>query len=71
MREIVFRVLTEAKGHISAASEQGLRVEANCLEALHHEAREALILHLGASHATYRIRIRRGCCVDPAAKVWP
>lgn len=70
MREIVFRVLSEARGHISATSAQGLRVEASCLEALHHEAREALILHLGPSHATYRIRIRRDCGADPAARGW-
>jgi hypothetical protein len=65
MREMVFEVLSEARGHICAASERGLRVEATCLEALHHEAREALIVSLGPAHITYRIRIRRGQAEPP------
>lgn len=59
MREIVFEVVQEGRGHIAATTARGLRVEAESLEALHHEARDALIATLGPSHATYRIRIRR------------
>jgi hypothetical protein len=59
MREIVFDVVQEDRGHIAAATARGLRVEANSLEALHHEVRDALIASLGPAHATYRIRIRR------------
>jgi hypothetical protein len=61
MREIVFLVTAEQPGRIEAkAPERGLVVEAPTLEELHHEARDALIRQVGPSHATYRIRIRRG-----------
>jgi hypothetical protein len=46
MWEIVFDVVQEDRGHIAAATARGLRVEANSLEALHHEARDALIASL-------------------------
>jgi hypothetical protein len=66
MRDMVFEVLSETRGHICAASERGLRVEASCLELLHHEAREALIISLGPAHMTYRIRFRRRSTALPA-----
>jgi hypothetical protein len=69
MREMVFEVLSEARGHICAASERGLRVEASCLELLHHEAREALIVSLGPAHITYRIRIRRRPTASPPGPI--
>ena len=62
MREIVFRVLEERPGHVEACSDdRRLRISAPSQEELHHEAREALIQHLGPAHAAYRIRLcRRG-----------
>jgi hypothetical protein len=66
MREIVFRVLSETPGHLEAeASDPMIRIAAASLEDLHHEAREALIAHLGSAHGTYRVRIRRSA--GPAA----
>ena len=69
MREIVFLVTVEQPGRIEAkAPEWGLVVEAQTLEELHHEARDALIRQVGPSHGTYRIRIRRaGHAVVPAS----
>lgn len=69
MREIVFRVLAEHPGHleaqaVGAAFSAGLtlpiRITAPTLEELQHEAREALIQHLGPAHGTFRVRVRRG-----------
>lgn len=59
MREIVFRVLAERPGRLEARAE-GLPVliSAPTLEELQHEAREALIEHLGPAHCTYRVRVR-------------
>ncbi|MCS5693402.1 hypothetical protein NZK33_15640 [Cyanobium sp. FGCU-6] len=68
MREIVFRVLAERPGHleaqaVGAAFSAGvtlpIRITAATLEELQHEAREALIEHLGPAHCTYRVRVRR------------
>ncbi|MEB3265217.1 MAG: hypothetical protein VKN13_01230 [Cyanobacteriota bacterium] len=60
MREIVFRVLSDTPGHLEAeAADRAIRIAAPSLEELHHEAREALIAHLGPAHAAYRVRIRR------------
>jgi hypothetical protein len=60
MREIVFRVLSERPGHLVArAEDRPITIEAASLEDLHHEAREALIQHLGHAHGTVRVRIRR------------
>lgn len=60
MREVVFRVLVESPGHITAqADDPSVRIEAPSLEELHHEAREALIKHFGAAHSAFRVRIRR------------
>ena len=69
MREIVFLVTAEQPGRIEAmAPEWGLVVEAQTLEELHHEARDALIRQVGPFHGTYRIRIRRaGHAVVPAS----
>ena len=59
MREVVFRVLVERPGHleaqaVGAAFSAGvtlpIHVSAPTLEELQHEAREALIAHLGPAH---------------------
>ncbi len=61
MREVVFRVLAERPGHLEAQAESlPIRITAPTLEELQHEAREALIEHLGPSHCAYRVRVRRG-----------
>ena len=74
MREVVFRVLAERPGHleaqaVGAAFSAGvtlpIRITAPTLEELQHEAREALIEHLGPAHGTVRVRVRRA----PAAAV--
>ena len=66
MREIVFRVLSDRPGQIEATAEDHpITITAASLEDLHHEAREALIRHLGASHSTYRVRIRRAGAPAP------
>ncbi|MFO8237000.1 MAG: hypothetical protein R6U00_01850 [Prochlorococcaceae cyanobacterium] len=75
MREIVFRVLSDTPGRldaiaISPASHHPLRITAPSLEELHHEARDALIEHLGAVHGAYRVRIRR-CQGHPSSAVRP
>jgi hypothetical protein len=36
-----------------------IRISAPSLEELHHEAREALIEHMGPAHCTVRVRVRR------------
>ncbi|MFQ6537887.1 MULTISPECIES: hypothetical protein [Aphanothece] len=60
MREIVFRVISERPGHLEArAEDHPITITAASLEELHHEAREALIEHLGPIHVAYRTRIRR------------
>jgi hypothetical protein len=68
MREVVFRVLAERPGHleaqaVGAAFSAGvtlpIRITAPTLEELQHEAREALIEHLGPAHGTVRVRVRR------------
>ena len=51
MREVVFRVLAERPGHLEAQAESlPIRITAATLEELQHEAREALINHLGQAH---------------------
>ena len=61
MREIVFRVIREQPGHLEAQAEHTpITISAPSLEELHHEAREALIQHLGPAHVSVRVRIRRG-----------
>ncbi|TVS06928.1 MAG: hypothetical protein EA413_02540 [Cyanobium sp. PLM2.Bin73] len=60
MREVLFRVLAEHSGHLEAQAESmPIRISAPSLEELHHEAREALIEHIGPAHCTYQVRIRR------------
>ena len=60
MREIVFRVQAERPGHLEAQAETlPIQISAPTLEELQHEAREALIEHLGPAHGAYRVRIRR------------
>jgi len=66
MREVVFRVLAECPGHLEAQADTlPIRITALTLEELQHEAREALIEHLGPAHGTVRLRVRR----DPVAGV--
>jgi len=61
MREVVFRVLAERPGHLEAQAESlPIRITAPTLEELQHEAREALIEHMGPAHGTVRVRARRG-----------
>ena len=61
MREVVFRVLADRPGHLEAQADTlPIRITAPTLEELQHEAREALIEHLGPAHCTYRVRVRRG-----------
>ena len=60
MREVVFHVLAERPGHLEAQAETlPLRITAPTLEDLQHEAREALITHLGPAHCAVRVRVRR------------
>ena len=66
MREIVFRVLAERPGHLEAQAETlPILITAPTLEELQHEAREALIEHLGPAHCTFRVKVRR----DPGTVV--
>ena len=60
MREVVFRVLVERDGHLEAQAQTlPIQITAPTHEDLQHEAREALMAHVGAAHGTYRIRILR------------
>jgi hypothetical protein len=60
MQEVVFRVLAERPGHLEAQAESlPIQITAPTLEELQHEAREALIKHLGPAHCAYRVRVRR------------
>lgn len=60
MREVVFQVLAERPGQLDARADSlPIHISAPTLEELHHEAREALIEHLGPAHSTYRVRMRR------------
>lgn len=62
MRDIIFQVVNEAPGDLRArALTQPLQITAPSLEELHHEARDALIRHLGPAHSTYRVKWRRIC----------
>jgi len=60
MRELVFRVLAERPGHLEAQAETlPIHISAPTLEELQHEAREALIEHMGPAHCTVQVRVRR------------
>mgnify|MGYP006271307221 CR=1 FL=1 len=60
MREVVFQVLSDRAGELVAiAHTPSLRITAASFEELQHEARDALMHHLGPAHAAYRVRIRR------------
>lgn len=60
MREVVFRLEAERPGHLEARADGlPIRISAPSLEELQHEAREALIEHLGPAHCTVRVRVRR------------
>jgi hypothetical protein len=66
MREVVFHVLVERPGHLEAKADTlPIRITAPTLEELQHEAREALIEHLGPAHGTVRVRVRR----DPGTAI--
>jgi hypothetical protein len=61
MREVVFRLEAERPGHLEASADGlPIRITAPTLEELQHEAREALIAHMGPAHCTVRVRVRRG-----------
>ncbi len=61
MREVVFRLVAERPGHLEARADTlPIRISAPTLEELQHEARDALIAHLGPAHCTVRVRVRRG-----------
>ena len=61
MREVLFRLEAERPGHLEARAEGlPIHITAPTLEELQHEAREALIAHMGPAHCTVRIRVRRG-----------
>jgi len=71
MREVVFRVLCERPGQLEAQSETlPIRIAAPTLEEMQHEAREALIEHLGPAHCAYRVRFRRDRS-QPASTIRP
>jgi len=68
MREVVFRLEAERPGHLeaqavgavfSAGVTLPIRISAPTLEELQHEAREALIEHMGSAHGTVRVRVCR------------
>lgn len=60
MREVVFRLEAERPGQLEARAETlPLHITAPTLEELQHEAREALIHHMGPAHCTVRVRLRR------------
>lgn len=60
MRDIEFEVVHPGPGDLVAqALNQRLQIRAATLEELHHEARDALIRHLGPAHSAYRVKWRR------------
>ena len=72
MREIMFRVLSDRPGQLVAQTDVGsidhsIQITAQSFEELRHEAREALIQHLGSAHSTYRVRLRR---TGAGAAIW-
>ena len=68
MREVVFRLEIERPGHLEAQAEElPIRISAPTLEELQHEAREALIAHMGPAHCTVRVRVRR-CAAVPTSR---
>ena len=71
MREIEFTLLNDGPGQLMAqALEQDLQIAAPTWEELHHEARDALIGHLGPAHGTYRVKWRRICPNQSAGRSW-
>jgi hypothetical protein len=74
MREVVFRVLVERAGHLEAQAQSlPIQITAPTHEDLQHEAREALMAHVGPTHCTYRIRICRspGLLKQPGEERFP
>ena len=62
MQVIQFRVVN-AKGvnHFEARAERPpLQIAAATMEELHHEARDALMAHLGVRHIAYRVQLMVG-----------
>ena len=71
MREVVFRLELERPGHLEARAETlPIQISAPSLEELQHEAREALIAHMGPAHCTVRVRVRR-CAAVPTSGIRP
>ena len=61
MREVLFRLEAERPGHLEARAEGlPIHITAPTLEELQHEAREALIAHMGPAQCTVRIRVGLG-----------
>jgi hypothetical protein len=57
----VFRLKAERPGHLETLAETlPILISAPTLEERQHEAREALIEHLGPGHCTLRVRVRFG-----------
>lgn len=76
MREIVFGVLKNNSVHFKAeavlpSDGQIIKIAAATLEDLYHEARGALIDHLGDAHCAYQVRLRRGLPVPVCAAYQP
>jgi hypothetical protein len=71
MREVVFRLQVDRPGRLEAHAEDlAIAISAPSIEELHHEAREALIVHLGPAHRAYQVRIRRGT-LHPLSSIRP
>ena len=62
MRKVVLTFLNDGPGQLMAqALFRDLQIAAPTLEEFHHEARDALIGHLGPAHGSYRVKWRRIC----------
>ena len=64
MREIVFHVLSDTPGYLHAEAcvvptFQTIRITATSLEELQHEAKDAVIKHLGHAHGACRVIVLR------------
>lgn len=70
MLEVILRVRTSQDGCFKAetllpSSDESVRITASTLEELHHEARGALIEHLGEAHCAYKVRLRHQTPLAP------
>ena len=62
MQVIQFQVVDSraACGLEAWAEKPALHIAASTIEELHHEARDALMAHLGARHIAYRVQLKVG-----------